>query len=307
MDLTRLNLPVGLVLSTFTTLYCTAVFGVIIPVLDFSVPGVTNLGILTLSTSLALFSYCCCVFLNAGSVPDSWVPDLESLSQTLEVKRKGNTARFCQKCTNYKPPRAHHCRVCNQCVLRMDHHCVWINNCVGHNNYKSFILFLIYAVAALVHVILIMGGAVVEQQANLHPVSHRVRPVTPENTLMHQFLFSFWKVICLTGTMVLATALSLLLAWHLYLIYFNKTTIEYHEGVRARGLSKSHTHPYDLGVCGNLHSILGANASCWLLPIECSVAGDGVEYEVWDGVVSKLSGTSLHTLNTAPSKHVDHS
>jgi ribosomal protein L40E len=67
--------------------------------------------------------------------------------QNLEVKRKGgNQRRFCQKCSSFKPPRAHHCRVCNRCVLRMDHHCMWINNCVGHRNYKAFVLFLIYTV-----------------------------------------------------------------------------------------------------------------------------------------------------------------
>ena len=31
--------------------------------------------------------------------------------------------RECYRCTNFKPPRAHHCSVCNRCIIKMDHHC----------------------------------------------------------------------------------------------------------------------------------------------------------------------------------------
>jgi hypothetical protein len=37
--------------------------------------------------------------------------------------------RECYRCSNFKPPRAHHCSVCNRCIIKMDHHCPWV--CAG--------------------------------------------------------------------------------------------------------------------------------------------------------------------------------
>ena len=39
--------------------------------------------------------------------------------QTLCASLQGGDLRYCQKCSHYKPPRAHHCRVCKRCILRM--------------------------------------------------------------------------------------------------------------------------------------------------------------------------------------------
>jgi hypothetical protein len=33
--------------------------------------------------------------------------------------------RWCKKCGEWKPERAHHCSVSGRCVLRMDHYCLW--------------------------------------------------------------------------------------------------------------------------------------------------------------------------------------
>lgn len=33
--------------------------------------------------------------------------------------QQGECLRYCDKCSSYKPPRAHHCRVCRRCVLKM--------------------------------------------------------------------------------------------------------------------------------------------------------------------------------------------
>lgn len=57
---------------------------------------------------------------------------------------KHHWKKWCKKCENYKPERAHHCRKCDTCVLQMDHHCPWTNNCVGHGNTPHFIRFLVW-------------------------------------------------------------------------------------------------------------------------------------------------------------------
>lgn len=59
---------------------------------------------------------------------------------------KHHWKKWCKKCENYKPERAHHCRKCDTCVLQMDHHCPWTNNCVGHENMPHFIRFLCWVI-----------------------------------------------------------------------------------------------------------------------------------------------------------------
>ena len=147
--LRKLSVPVVFVLGVIVVLYSTAM-GVVNRWMENSVPGMLNCGILTVNAALGLVMYLCCVYRDPGRVPVGWKPDAEAGGALLELKRKGGS-RFCKKCVRHKPPRTHHCRVCNRCVLRMDHHCVWVNNCVGHRNYKSFFLFLLYITAACVH------------------------------------------------------------------------------------------------------------------------------------------------------------
>ncbi|XP_020252232.1 probable protein S-acyltransferase 16 [Asparagus officinalis] len=203
-------------------------------------------------------TYGIAVVRDPGSVPSSFVPDIEDTSSPVhEIKRKGGDLRYCQKCSHYKPPRAHHCRVCKRCVLRMDHHCVWINNCVGHANYKVFLVFVLYAVIACIHSMVLLFGSVV----------HDMHKDQQQNG--GSFRTSY--IICGVLLIPLTLALSVLLGWHIYLILHNKTTIEYHEGVRAMWLAEKvgniYRHPYDLGVYDNLVSVLGPNIFCWLCPI----------------------------------------
>eukprot|EP00241_Pyramimonas_parkeae_P006317 CAMPEP_0114231618 /NCGR_PEP_ID=MMETSP0058-20121206/4150_1 /TAXON_ID=36894 /ORGANISM="Pyramimonas parkeae, CCMP726" /LENGTH=399 /DNA_ID=CAMNT_0001342999 /DNA_START=248 /DNA_END=1447 /DNA_ORIENTATION=+ len=285
---------------TFAIIYGTSAFGVILPELELSVPGVLHLATLSALTILAMVAYMACVIVDAGPVPPHWLPDMENPSQVLEVKRKGNAARYCQKCNNYKPPRAHHCRVCKRCVLRMDHHCMWINNCVGHRNYKAFLLFLIYACLALAHANLILSGMVTHMHSlAVDPASHHKKAAPPEarDSASWLLLLGVWRVVLLTGASLLLCCLTLLLGWHLYLLTSNRTTIEYHEGVRActSSAAKHHAfpHPYNLGLLGNVQEILGYFPGAWLLPSSCAVAGDGLAYPVSRPTLASLHGMGL--------------
>ncbi|CAN6306587.1 unnamed protein product [Urochloa humidicola] len=88
-------------------------------------------------------------------------------------------------------------------------------------------------------------------------------------------------IVCGVLLCPLALALMVLLGWHVYLILHNKTTIEYHEGVRAMWLAEKagnlYHHPYNLGVYENLISVLGPNMLCSLCPISRNI-GSGVRF-----------------------------
>jgi palmitoyltransferase len=109
--------------------------------------------------------------------------------------------------------------------------------------------------------------------------------------LQQQGLQSIW-LWALVHTVAIAMALPItiglvmLLLWHVHLVWSNKTTIEYHEGVTAQVRAQSgggrYQHPYDLGPCLNLHEVLGHQATGWLLPSWGGTEGGTRYTTVWD-------------------------
>ncbi|CAL4953709.1 unnamed protein product [Urochloa decumbens] len=268
------TVPILSVLAAIGYVYYTAVFLAIPAWLGLTTAaGLANAAAFTALAAACVATYAVAVLRDPGRVPASFVPDVEDAGSPLhEIKRKGGDLRYCQKCSHYKPPRAHHCRVCKRCVLRMDHHCIWINNCVGHENYKIFLIFVLYAViACLYSMVLIIGGA-------MHlPKDEQLGIDSPRTSIK----FYAVQIVCGVLLCPLALALMVLLGWHVYLIVHNKTTIEYHEGVRAMWLAEKagnlYHHPYNLGVYENLISVLGPNMFCWLCPISRNI-GSGVRF-----------------------------
>ncbi|KAF0923922.1 hypothetical protein E2562_007762 [Oryza meyeriana var. granulata] len=157
-----LTLPIFSVLAAIGYVYYTTVFVAVARWLGLATAaGAANAVAFTALAATCVATYAVAVCRDPGRVPPSFQPDVEDVGSPLqEIKRKGGDLRYCQKCGQYKPPRAHHCRVCKRCVLKMDHHCIWINNCVGHKNYKIFFIFVLYAVIACFYaMILIIGSA----------------------------------------------------------------------------------------------------------------------------------------------------
>ncbi|KAJ1389983.1 Palmitoyltransferase, DHHC domain [Sesbania bispinosa] len=217
-----------------------------------------------LQPSLVVLSFC--LIINALMNCMEFVDSLELGSLGL-LGEYGGDLRYCQKCSHYKPPRAHHCRVCKRCVLRMDHHCIWINNCVGHANYKVFFIFVMYAVIACIYSLVLLVGSLAYDGTRDEEKNGG----------------SFRTVYVVSGILLvpLSIALCVLLGWHIYLVLHNKTTIEYHEGVRALWLAEKggsiYKHPYDLGPYENLTSVLGPNILSWLWPTANHI-GSGLRF-----------------------------
>ncbi|CAM6101733.1 unnamed protein product [Calypogeia fissa] len=276
------SLPVAVVLIAMGFVYYTVIFLVIEPWMSLITgPGLMNAVFFSCLAAMCLFCYILAILRDPGRVPSSYMPDLEDNQNALhEVKRKGGDLRYCQKCGHYKPPRAHHCRVCKRCVLRMDHHCVWINNCVGHNNYKAFFLFIFYVVAACTHAVLLLAVHALQEFGSSERNSDILpRSLPTSSTIAGSVLI---KVFCAVLITLLLGTVAVLLAWHIYLLLHNKTTIEYHEGVRARWLAEkaghNYKHPYDLGIYANAVTILGPTAIFWLCPTAIGHIGSGLQF-----------------------------
>ncbi|KAF8402941.1 hypothetical protein HHK36_011034 [Tetracentron sinense] len=238
------SLPVVVVLSAIAYIYYATVF---VFVNDWfglrTSPGLMNAVIFTAMACMCLFNYGVAIRRDPGRVTANYMPDIEDAETPIhEIKRKGGDLRYCQKCSQFKPPRAHHCRVCKRCVLRMDHHCIWINNCVGHANYKVFFVFVTYAVISSIYSLVLLAGSVLND----------AQKDEQQNGGSSRTTYVISGVLLVP----ISVALSILLGWHIYLILQNKTTIEYHEGVRAMWLAEKvgnvYQHPYDLGPYENL-------------------------------------------------------
>lgn len=291
-----LNLVVVVVLLLFAYIYGTTMVLVVVPWLNFSVPGVVHASLLSFTTIMALVCYLQCVFGNPGYSSSEWSPETEEGTVGIPVK-KGGEIRQCRKCDppRHKPPRTHHCKECKKCVLRMDHHCIWVNNCLGHANYKSFILFLLYVLAACVHSLVLLMSYTIYSMHNRHREKTALRAAVrfTENTRAAVLTSGYYAVVssilqlfCISILMPLCVALAILFGWHVYLVSQNLTTIEFYEGVRTLENQKVGTcqlkrHLYDLGLLKNVQQVLGTRPLWWFIPKSGSTVGDGHSFPTY--------------------------
>uniref|UniRef100_A0A3N7GJW8 S-acyltransferase n=1 Tax=Populus trichocarpa TaxID=3694 RepID=A0A3N7GJW8_POPTR len=241
------SLPVTVVVLAILYIYLSTIFVFIDRWFGLmSSPGIMNAVVFTALALMSVFNYAIAILTDPGRVPPSFMPDVEDSDNPVhEIKRKGGDLRFCQKCSHFKPPRAHHCRVCRRCVLRM---------------------------------VLLVGSLTVDPQKD-----------------ELQSGDSFRTIYVISGLLLvpLSAALGVLLGWHVYLILQNKTTIEYHEGVRAMWLAEKgghvYKHPYDVGAYENLTTVLGPSIFCWVCPTSGHI-GSGLRFRT---AYDSMTGASV--------------
>lgn len=250
---------------------------------------------------MAMVSYVRATSTDAGQPPPGYVPSGEV---ALGLLKRNGQPRWCRKCKQFKPARAHHCQVCGRCSLELDHHCPWVNRCVGLKNRKFFFLFLVYTLLAsiytiglcgygTVHRIIISmpppigrslpgavrppappyGGTVNPIQASLamqHAAARAGVPVTM--ALVFGVAYGFMFAIA-SGSMVIAT-------WEL--VFSNITTVESFHASRyaieeegPKGV-KCTRHVYDMGWKRNAEAFFASPAHTWwlwLMPIPGKLRG----------------------------------
>jgi len=236
--------------------------------------GMVLLGITILLSTNIFFNYYMIVVTPPGHTPEVDEAEANKIEQLMrqeaghEIKKGEGFSRFCKFCKKAKPPRSHHCHICKSCVLRMDHHCPWVNNCVGFYNHKYFVLFLLY----------LWCGCGFVAITSLIPfrASTDYRAVFVGSRTMVLFAF----VISISVFL----ALSLLLGWHIYLVFTGQTTIEFYynrtKARHARMRGEVHQNEYDLGSAKNWNIFFGPGRFwfSWLLPTTKASPGDGIVY-----------------------------
>jgi len=169
--------------------------------------------------------------------------------------------RFCKWCSKYKPDRVHHCRICKSCVLRMDHHCPWIANCVGYRNHKYFLLLVFYAV--------------LNSHFIVYTLSESVSRVLVEETT---FEVRAQVIFGMTLASMMVFIVTAFLAFHVWLVTRNTTTIEFCEKRLLRPENRGYSS-YDIGPMENIKSVLGRRPWLWWLPLDAP-SSDGLRFSV---------------------------
>lgn len=216
------------------------------------------------------FNYYSVVTTPPGFPPDREEVDGEEVAalRSAPAPRRGEGwARWCRRCDNLKPERAHHCHVCGTCVLRMDHHCPWISNCVGYANHRFFFLFVYWLWLGCGYVALLASGPAF---------------FAPAGSSTHYFIHLSFLL-----TISILFSLGILLGWHIYLVLTGQTTIEFmYNKLQARDAKRrgvSYRNPFDLGWRKNFLLFFGVR-QWWLfaLPNRALPPGNGVSYPKFD-------------------------
>lgn len=169
--------------------------------------------------------------------------------------------KLCYQCGHMKPDRTHHCSSCGFCVVRFDHHCPWINHCVNYNNYKFFLLYLLYSVLIIAWFLL---GAIECF------IRFCVRQQWGDDLASLLFILSAFVPFCIFGYFPLGE----LLVYHWKLMCINETTCEQ---AKPAVLRNDNCADYNMGRWDNVRQVFGWGL--WLFPLPTQVE-DGMHFKI---------------------------
>ncbi|CAF1664303.1 unnamed protein product [Adineta ricciae] len=206
----------------------------------------------------------------------------------LLTRHFDGSIRYCFVCQCIKPDRAHHCSTCEKCVLRYDHHCPWTNSCVSYGNYKSFILFLGWALLFCTYVSVTSLEYFIQfWQSTIN--AQKTGDSSAITARQFHLLFLFFVAV------MFGISVSSLFFYHLFLTGKNRTTLEsYRAPIFESGPEKD---GFDLGWKRNYQEIFGINLLKAFIPIP-TTRGDGIHYQINSSLLSDASQTAFNSIPT---------
>jgi len=216
-----------------------------------------------------MFNYFACVCTKPGyALNEQDINERIRSGEEMDQEKAGNLM---------KPPRSHYCQVSRRQVLRMDHFCPWVGNCVGFFNYRYFFLFLTWLSIGCWYGVMICLVPFFKCHSvrRMDSIAMRANPICASKA---HITFAF--VI----TLSVGIAVSLMLAFHVYLVLSAQTTIEFYynkfTNKRVTYHGESFVNPYDLGRTKNWHAVFGVGAYywSWMMPSLATPPGDGFTY-----------------------------
>jgi len=196
------------------------------------------------------------MFVNiTGNFLGLWLVDTSTRHIMVPSKKVGENWHFCATCEAVSPPRSWHCNICNTCILKREHHCMFAGYCVGHFNHRFFLLFLGWLWLGVLYCIffntmyLLRLDGVFNLYALLKFIFPLIMIMTGVDMSMAQVAIFFWSVHVAAFLLV-----SVLLVYHLHLIYNGCTTFESNRRIKA----------YNLGWQQNFIEVLGKR---WVLAL----------------------------------------
>ena len=132
--------------------------------------------------------------------------------------------KFCTICKKSVDFTSKHCGQCNRCVSNFDHHCIWVNNCIGSENYKYFVLTIIFLELFMIFQLISSVLVIIWVQNNSKVI---------KNLFRNEVIFTFMALSIVVSSFC-AFSTGILIVFHIYLFFKKKTTYEYIVGRRKR-------------------------------------------------------------------------